>query len=652
MLALIRQVKVLFLLFFFLSMNGYGQSRKDLDSLMRIYKSKAPRDTNFVIVLNGISRIQRATVPDTAIRFAKDAHALAMKLNYERGVATALNFIGVGYFYKAEYKTDQDYQEKALEYSKQHELKIHTSNALNSLALSHQYQGNYAKAFECYLQALHIEEQSKNYAGQLKVLANLGIFWRRQEDYPKVIEYSERALRLADSVKDSDVARANILTTLGNTYITLKQFKKAQTYFEDALKLYRKVDARLPVIVGINNLGFCQLTIKNFDKAEAYFMEALRLNNKDDAPVEKTLSLNNLAEVYLETKRPTQALPLANQAISLAMKTGHKENILEIYKTLASIYQALGNSSTAYDYLIRAMKLNDSLRSADVTARVSALQKSYELEKKQAEITLLEKDAALHASELKQERNLRYGLFFLLGGLSILALTIFYAFRLKNSLSRKLQRQNEIIESVNDELRDQALRAQMNPHFIFNALNSILYLIVQKQTERSVDYLSKFASLLRQVMENSEKNWIALEDEVKILKLYLDLEALRFSEAFSYQIKNEAEAGLKIPPLLIQPYAENAIRHGLLPKAGEKKLEILFSSNGGHLFCEVKDNGIGRHAAGALSERKLFSSKGMKYTAGRIRMLNTSGGKSSVAVEDLTENGKPSGTLVKISLDL
>ncbi|MGC4021881.1 MAG: tetratricopeptide repeat protein [Cyclobacteriaceae bacterium] len=621
------------------------------------------RDTNFVSLLNSLSRSYRANVPDTAIIFANEAYDLGVKLKFEKGIATALNFIGIGYFYKADYKKDQAYQEKALEYAKQHQLKIQTSNAFNSLAISHQYQGNYTQALECYLQALQFEEQTKNYSGQMKVLANLGTFWRRQGDYPKAIEYSERALRLADSVKDSKPAQANVHTTLGNTYINLKQFEKALPHFELALKINREIDQKLPVINSVNNLGFCHYNMDNYDKAESYFLEAIKLSDKISAPLERTLSLIDLAEVYLAKKNPARALPLAKEGFSLAKSTGHRENLLTAYKTLASIYQALGNSSTAFDYLNKAMTLNDSLRSEDVTKKVSDLQKSYELEKKEAEITLLEKDAALRASELKQEKNLRFGLFFLVGGLTIVALTIFYAFRLKTSLSQKLQHQNEeivsqknLIEGINENLRAQALRAQMNPHFIFNSLNSIQFLIFNSENDKAFHYLSKFARLLRKILDHSQENLITLSSEMETLDFYLQLESLRFNDGFHYEIVSkftaEENEKIKIPPMIAQPFVENAILHGLMQKKKDRRLQLVYYREGNFVICEVIDNGIGREAAQEIKNQRnsAHESKGLELTYDRIKVLNNRKAlNSKIEVMDLKdEQSIPTGTKVKI----
>jgi LytS/YehU family sensor histidine kinase len=156
------------------------------------------------------------------------------------------------------------------------------------------------------------------------------------------------------------------------------------------------------------------------------------------------------------------------------------------------------------------------------------------------------------------------------------------------------------------ELEMQALRAQMNPHFIFNCLSSINRFILINKTEEASDYLTKFSRLIRMALINSEKPLITLESELEALRLYLDLERLRFKNAFNYSITfiNTIDINaVYIPPMLIQPFAENAIWHGLMHKKGIGCLEIQLRATGKKLTCAVIDNGIGRNMAATFNSR-------------------------------------------------
>jgi ligand-binding sensor domain-containing protein len=167
------------------------------------------------------------------------------------------------------------------------------------------------------------------------------------------------------------------------------------------------------------------------------------------------------------------------------------------------------------------------------------------------------------------------------------------------------------------ELEAKAIRAQMNPHFIFNSLNAIQESIVLNDFDTSYQYLSKFSKLLRLVLNNSEKNFIPLQSEIEMNRLYLELESLRFKHSFSYSIEVDEAIDtdmVQFPSLMLQPFIENAVWHGLMHRDGEKKLSIRFSREGGQLHCEIEDNGIGREKAGQIKKQKLgshhFESKG------------------------------------------
>lgn len=209
------------------------------------------------------------------------------------------------------------------------------------------------------------------------------------------------------------------------------------------------------------------------------------------------------------------------------------------------------------------------------------------------------------------------------------------------------------------ELESKALRAQMNPHFIFNSLNAIQELVVTKDVDAAYDYLSRFSKLLRQVLNNSEKSLIPLSDELSMLRLYLELESLRFRSAFTYHIglhpRLDVE-NLLVPPLLLQPFIENALWHGLMLKEGEKRLHINVAAEGSQLVCSIRDNGIGRKKAQEIKAQKIgaahLQSKGMELSKHRLALLQQSGVSTSIQIEDLYEDNTPSGTSVRITVPL
>jgi LytS/YehU family sensor histidine kinase len=198
----------------------------------------------------------------------------------------------------------------------------------------------------------------------------------------------------------------------------------------------------------------------------------------------------------------------------------------------------------------------------------------------------------------------------------------------------------------------------MNPHFIFNSLSSIHRFIWSNNQEEASDYLTKFSRLMRMILDNTQHTFISLNKEVESLRLYLDLESLRCNGIFEYHITVSEEINdeeVMIPPMIIQPYVENAIWHGLVHKSGKGALDIDMTLRGRTLVCIVTDNGIGRKRAMEIKEKKgvTHRSMGMQVTEGRIdliRKINNSR-ETNVTITDLEdEEGRPAGTQVTITL--
>jgi len=203
-----------------------------------------------------------------------------------------------------------------------------------------------------------------------------------------------------------------------------------------------------------------------------------------------------------------------------------------------------------------------------------------------------------------------------------------------------------------------ALLAQMNPHFLFNSLNSIDSYIIRNESKKASEYLNNFARLMRLILQNSRSNYISLKDELESLDLYMQMESLRFANRFAYEIKVAPDidiSSILIPPMLIQPYVENAIWHGLMHKKDEQdgKVEIIISRKEESLYCVILDNGIGREKATALKAQKPGNRKrsmGMQITKDRIDMINKLyNTNTSMQIIDLhDEHGNATGTRIEL----
>ncbi len=236
-------------------------------------------------------------------------------------------------------------------------------------------------------------------------------------------------------------------------------------------------------------------------------------------------------------------------------------------------------------------------------------------------------------------KPLYYQWWFLLSIVLLFLMLIFFIY--KRQLNIQKQKSKQINELNLSKLT--AIQSQMNPHFIFNSLNSIQDLVLQQNAPKAYDSIGKFALLIRKIMHHSEKEFIDIEEELSILNVYLEMELLRLKKDFIYEINSNNLTDIEIPPMLLQPYIENAIKHGLLHKKGEKKLLINMQIKDNVFVCEITDNGIGRKKSAEIKERqnKLYESFSSHSLNKRLAILkNHFGGNFGVQIMDLydTEN--------------
>ena len=247
------------------------------------------------------------------------------------------------------------------------------------------------------------------------------------------------------------------------------------------------------------------------------------------------------------------------------------------------------------------------------------------------------------------------GILVLLALMAILLILRYIINRVKGGEKRKTEYNRRIAE-----LEAKALTNQMNPHFIFNSLNSVQHLILEKEEKQALNFLADFATLMRQMLNNSRKSYISLEDEIAFLTRYLELEKIRFANSFVYKFElsqDLKEYTVYIPPMLIQPILENAIKHGLAPKNGSGHLLVRLDMQGDLLYCAVDDDGIGwEHAnsikSGRLAKHESTALSVIKERLQIIKSFNGSVGKLEIIDKFKSGFGNKEGTLVEILIPI
>ena len=330
------------------------------------------------------------------------------------------------------------------------------------------------------------------------------------------------------------------------------------------------------------------------------------------------------------------------------------------YTNLATINFEKGDYRKAYLYYRESFRLKDSLTNESNIREMALMESRYEFDKQRTADSITNRHISMrieaeHQNELRQKQYQMRLLACVMLVFIFIGIVLFFYYRtLKENEENKLR--NKALE-----VERSLLRTQMNPHFIFNALNSVQNFIISNNTQDAVRFLSKFAKLMRMILNNSMVQSVSLSDEMQSLSLYLDLERARFANKFNYSIEiddNVEEDLVSVPPMLVQPFIENAIIHGLMHKTdGEGLITIsIAEKDNNSLVCQITDNGVGRKAAAELeknNERK-HKSVGMQLTRDRLRDLNSkANAEMSCVITDLEDDaGNALGTQVTIIIPI
>jgi hypothetical protein len=413
--------------------------------------------------------------------------------------------------------------------------------------------------------------------------------------------------------------------------------------------------------------------------------EKLKQSETQNSQEKMAVEYVNTGLGYMNSHQPTEAAIFFEKGLRAAQEA-HSLSISEqALKGLSDVYAQKADVKKALFYYKQYIEAKDSILKLKTNSDIAELKSKYESEKKQREIQSLQLDSQQKKSELQQtwsyiEKQKKF-IFLIVLALVLtvlLAITLFRQYQSKKKNNELLLVQNKKIEyqktkleesliytkQLQEALREDldhymqaALRKQMNPHFIFNSLNSIQSFILQNDKISANTYLSKFASLMRKVLENSQHRMITLDKEIEVLKLYIELEEQRFDNKFNcfWNIdKNIDLSEHSIPPLLLQPYVENAIWHGLLHKEGERKLTMSITKNEEQLICIIEDNGVGREVSQnlAINKNKSKQSLGTKITQKRIDLINSLN-KSGITIQyhdTYNTKGEAAGTKVEIAV--
>lgn len=634
--------------------------------MLSVLQQHPDPDTVRLQLLSDISYQYYQLNPDEGIAFANQLIAIAEKIKDDKWLAIGLARKGLNLGEKGAYASALDHYKKAsLAFEKTGD-EGRLFSVRNSTAIIYMELSEFPKALDIYFKNLRYSERQQKEVGIGLTCGNIAIVYKKMGNYQQALSYNQKAINI-QLKRNDEKALADLLNSRGNMFDALEEPSKAIPFYRQSLSLSEKLGYRKGIASAQSNLGNAFNELGIYDSAIHYIKKSLGFYK--DAGDKSNMAvlyhfLGNvisragngllLREGVSPANRYTAANEYYKQSLQLNTETEDIAYQAENWERISHTYKKLQQFDKALQAHEQYARLKDSILSDEKLEAIQQSEMQYAVKKNEDSLLLIQqkKDIQIIA-EINRHKAIQQSV--VTGGsLLLLAGLVSFIFYKKRRDAKQKQQEAEFKSEVADtEMK--ALRAQMNPHFIFNSLNSISDYIAKKNVQEADRYLGKFAKLMRMILEHSEQKEVPLSDDLKALELYIQLEALRLNQKFSYEIKvddNIDPDATLVPPLLLQPFVENSIWHGIAQKEGPGKILIYIKKENEQMInCMVEDDGIGRKQSASVQTIEPKTDKtslGMKITQTRIDILNKI--KNSHAVVELSDLAQ--GLRVEVKLPL
>ncbi|MGF7139202.1 tetratricopeptide repeat-containing sensor histidine kinase [Roseimarinus sediminis] len=576
-----------------------------------------------------------------SLNYAEQAWQVANETKNDSLKYAALKLMGYANGYLGRYDISLQNMNEGLGYYERTHDSIKIAEALSDIGwLLQALSSDEENIMEYNLRALRIREALGDEKGIAYSLNNIGALYWQWEQFDQAIEYFLQALPYFEKLNATE-EQATIYGNIGAWYIETKQEELAKNYLQEALVKYRSIQHKLGEGLILTSLGRLFLQKNQEDSALIYFLQAKEIREKIADREGLVASFYHLGVISLRQNSLETATGYFDRSLQIADSIGLKHKMIDIYQRLSEVALAEADYLKAYHFLKESKELNDSVFSAEKHRQLEEIRAQYDSEKKEAEnVQLLFEN---ENQKLILQRN-RF-IFYLVVAVILLVLLFMY-------LQFKRRRAEDQLQVVENEQK--LLRSQMNPHFIFNAVTAIQNYILSHSAREAINYLGGFAALMRQIIDGSSKELIDLESEKQLIENYLRLQQLRYPGKFTSRIIIDEQLvpdEVKIPPMLSQPFIENAIEHGFKSIDYEGKIEISYLLKGKNLHIAISDNGSGIKEN---NDQKALHHKGFAIEATKARLKNLSKkmkGSYQLKVSNLNDiSPEQHGTLIEFSI--
>ncbi|WP_346239228.1 tetratricopeptide repeat-containing sensor histidine kinase [Niabella insulamsoli] len=656
------------------------QVQHEIDSLAVLLKQHPQKDTVRVALLTELAFSYHFVDPDKGLQMAQEAERLADKLQFSRGKAMACSRKGINYWAKGQDSLSMLETAKALRiygelgdqlsYAKMlnnramnffargvyidalrdHEEALGIFQSLNYInGIRHSYNNigtvfmtinDYERAMDAYLSGFRVKGQEDK-GMEAHLLNNIGLVLKNQRQYHKALVYEKRAARLYE-LQGNRRGQAQCYANMGSIYDLLKQPAQALKYYNRSLQINQQLNNLFGIASDKTNIG---ITLKDWGSAQAslvHLQEALQLYRELNDKGNQSLVFIALAaakdSLSGDRNSKMKVLELQQNALKIAVESKIPLRESEASEAISHTYKSLKKYKEALQAYERHIILDRSIFNEEKAREITRKQVSFEFEKAQ--------EAAY--AEARRQKEMRNAAIIGGGGLLLAAIVGFAFYKRRKDL--KAQKQEAEYRRLIAETELQVLRSQLNPHFIFNSLNSIGDYIGKRDRRESQNYLADFAQLMRMTLEYAYQAEISLREDLEFLKLYLDLEKKRLTARFDYHIlvpDDIDQDNVLLPPLLFQPFIENSIKHGFSGLDANGLITITMHQKNEQLVCTVDDNGKGMRSLRRYGGRH---PRGLSISKRRVTLFARQ--HKSTGEVKIVEKPETQGTLVVVTLPL
>lgn len=571
-------------------------------------------DTVVVEKLLAQSKDSNAVNPGKSLQLAEKAMLVSKQISYTRGYAAGVEARGVSLTYMGKPDEAISLFREALDICTKQNYKNQIPNLHALLGSAYDDKGEFNKAIEEYDITMKEYTMPADSSELAHLFCNMGILMNHMHEFGKSSEYLLKAVKIL-AAQHNPLKVGMLYANIGGNYINEKKYSEAFRYLFMARHVSDSLHTRENMPVTLMNIALCYDVTDKKDSAVYYYIQSLALFKEMKDVQNQALLLSNIGSVYDDMNKFAAAEKYYKESLKMAQQASNLSVINITYGALSNMYFKKHDYLNAFRYKDSCAKINDSLYNQNRAEALAELATKYETREIAQKNDVLQKENDLQKLRLQRKNILVYSLL----GIALLAIIIGFLLVRQNTL-RTVQKHME--------LEQKQLLAQINPHFIFNCLNSIQQFVVQNDTINANRYLADFALLMRQTLDNSKDGIISLRREMEYLDNYLSFEHMRFEDKFTYTIEADPAldtGNIEIPSMIIQPFVENAVRHGLCNLEDRKGLlKISFYKKDGVLYCNVDDNGIGMEQAQKLKEQTFikYQSLGMELTRQRLALVS------------------------------